>query len=148
MKLRKVTCREDFDKCRKLKKYLAKISAAKYADSYVIEMPVDVAMDYVYEKMKGLSELLLREDKVYALRMPDRKIAEHKKHCMLSISVMDVRKGSKEIAIYFKKVSDKGHDDMHKWIMKRCLVDLTEKGYIASGNRHENLKFRLTAMSY
>lgn len=147
MKLKKVTCREDFGKCRKLQKFLSEISSAKFADSYCIEMPVDVAMDYVYEKMKGLSELLLREDKVYASRMPDRKIAEHKKHCMLSLSVMAVH-GNQEIAIYFKKVSGKNPDGLHKWIMKRCLIELTEKGYIASGNRHDNLKFRLAAMAY
>lgn len=147
MKLRKVTCLEDISKCRKLKKYLAEISSAEYTDRYVIEMPLDVAMDYVYEKMKGLSELLLRGDQVYASRMPDLKIAEHKKHCMLSLSVMAVH-GNHEIAIYFKKVSWKGRDDIRKWIMQRCLIDLTDKGYAASGNQHEDLKFRLTATAY
>ena len=147
MKLRKVTCPEDISKCRKLKKYFAENSSAKYTNRYVIEMPLDVAMDYVYEKLKELRELLLCEDKVYASRMPDRKIAEHKKYCMLSLSVMAVH-GNQEIAIYFKKVSWKRHDGMRKWIMKRCLVDLTDKGYVATGNKHENLMFRLTATAY
>lgn len=147
MKLRKVTCLEDISKCRKLKKYFAEISSAKYTDRYVIEMPLDVAMDYVYEKLKELCELLLHEDKVYASRMPDLKIAEHKKHCMLSLSVMAVH-GNHEIAIYFKKASWKERDDIRKWIMQRCLIDLTDKGFVASGNKHEDLMFRLTATAY
>lgn len=147
MKLRKVTCPEDISKCRKLKKYFAEISSARYTDRYVIEMPLDVAIDYVYEKLKELRELLLREDKVYASRMPDRKIAEHKKHCMLTLSVMAVH-GNHEIAIYFKEASWKKRDDIRKWIMQRCLIDLTDKGFVASGNKHEDLMFRLTATAY
>lgn len=132
--------------CEKVKKFKCEFVRAELTDKFVMEFPLDDNISYIYERMVLLNQLLNIYDHLLPNGATDIKF-ECKAQRMLGLLVVD-GVHDRVMAAYYKSVPLETLIDVDSWILVDCSADLQKKGYLYSGKRHENFKFRLVAMAY